>query len=256
MYTWIEGLHIDTGPRLNGRLCDMSNILSDYNDVIINAMAYQITSLTIVYSNVYSGTDHRKHQSSASLAFVRGIHRSPVNSPHKGPVTQKIFPFDDVILDVRRLTYHTNNDISRTCYFNSCKTIFFIMWYHYLNRVNIGAAADLVPMWPKVICNPHDDVDPSAHNIITVMSHERHRISNHRSLECLCNSFFGLTSKTNQRSALLPFVKEIHRWPVDSPHKGPVMRKAYPFHHANHAPAWWLYRGYQPQTCVSLVSRG
>ena len=40
----------------------------------------------------------RKHQSSASLAFVRGIRRWPVNSPHKGPVTRKIFPFDDVTM--------------------------------------------------------------------------------------------------------------------------------------------------------------
>ena len=45
------------------------------------------------------GADQRKHQSSASLAFVRGIHRRPVNSPHKGPVTRKVFPFDDVIMD-------------------------------------------------------------------------------------------------------------------------------------------------------------
>ena len=55
----------------------------------MSAMAYQITSLTIVYSTVYSGTYQRKHQSSASLAFVRGIHRWPANSPHKGPVTRK-----------------------------------------------------------------------------------------------------------------------------------------------------------------------
>ena len=40
----------------------------------------------------------RKHQSSASLASVRGIHRSSVNSPHKGPVTRKMFPSDDVIM--------------------------------------------------------------------------------------------------------------------------------------------------------------
>ena len=42
--------------------------------------------------------DQRKHQSSALLAFVRGIHRRPVNSPHKGPVTRKMFPFHDVIM--------------------------------------------------------------------------------------------------------------------------------------------------------------
>ena len=66
----------------------------------MGAMAPQITSHTIVYSTVYSGADQRKHQSSASLAFVRGIHRWPVNSLHKGPGTQKMFPFDDVIMCV------------------------------------------------------------------------------------------------------------------------------------------------------------
>ena len=71
---------------------------SHYSDVIMSAMASQITSLAIVYSTVYSGTDHRKHQSSALLSFVRGIHRWPVNSPHKWPVTRKMFPFDDVIM--------------------------------------------------------------------------------------------------------------------------------------------------------------
>ena len=59
----------------------------------------QITSLAIVYSTVYSGADQRKPQSSASLAFVRGIHRGPVNSLHKWPVTRKMFPFDDVIMN-------------------------------------------------------------------------------------------------------------------------------------------------------------
>ena len=67
----------------------------------MSAMASQINSLTIVYLTVYSGTDQRKHRSSASLAFVRGTHRSPVNSTHKGPVTRKMFPFDDVIMVVR-----------------------------------------------------------------------------------------------------------------------------------------------------------
>ena len=55
-----------------------------YNDVIMGLMASQITSLTIVYSTIYSAADQRKHQSSTSLAFVR-------NSPHKWPVTRKCF---------------------------------------------------------------------------------------------------------------------------------------------------------------------
>ena len=62
-----------------------------YCDVIMSAMASEITSLTIVYSTVYSGADQSKHRSSALLAFMQGIHRSPVNSPHKWPVTRKCF---------------------------------------------------------------------------------------------------------------------------------------------------------------------
>ena len=66
----------------------------------MGAIASQTTSLMIVYSIVYSDADQRKHQSSASLAFVRFIHRGPVVSPHKWPVTRKMFPFDDVIMGV------------------------------------------------------------------------------------------------------------------------------------------------------------
>ena len=67
----------------------------------MGAIATQITSLTVVYSTVYSDADQGKHQSSASLAFVWRIHRGPVNSSVKWPVTRKIFPFDDVIVDLR-----------------------------------------------------------------------------------------------------------------------------------------------------------
>ena len=49
--------------------------LSHYSEFIMGAMASQITSLSIVYLTVYSGADQRIHQSSVSLAFVRGIHR-------------------------------------------------------------------------------------------------------------------------------------------------------------------------------------
>ena len=61
-------------------------------------MASQINSFVIVYSAVYSGADQRKHQSSASLAFVWGIHRWPVISTHKWLVTWKMLPIDGVIL--------------------------------------------------------------------------------------------------------------------------------------------------------------
>ena len=71
-----------------------------YSAIIMSAMASQITSVLSIYSHVCSGVDQRKHQSSASLAFVRGIHRWPVNSLHKGPVTREMFPFDDVIMEI------------------------------------------------------------------------------------------------------------------------------------------------------------
>ena len=64
----------------------------------MSAVEYQITSLTIVYSTSYSGANQRKYQSSVSSAFVSGIHQVPVNSRHKGSVTRKMFPFDDVIM--------------------------------------------------------------------------------------------------------------------------------------------------------------
>ena len=70
-----------------------------HSDVKMSTMASQITCVTIVYSTVCSGADQRKRQSSASLASARGIYRMPVNSPHKWPVTRKIFPFDDVIME-------------------------------------------------------------------------------------------------------------------------------------------------------------
>ena len=60
----------------------------------MGTMASQITSLAIVFLTVYSGAD----QSSASLAFVRGIDRWPVNSLHKGPVTRGMLPYDDAIM--------------------------------------------------------------------------------------------------------------------------------------------------------------
>ena len=69
-----------------------------HTGVIMSAMAPQITSVSIVRSTVYSGDNQRKHQSSASLAFVRGNHRGPVNFPYKGPVTLQMFPFDDNIM--------------------------------------------------------------------------------------------------------------------------------------------------------------
>ena len=77
--------------------CMLQNV-THYTDIIMSAMASQITGVSIVYSIVCPGTDQRKYQSSASLACVCGIRRWPVNSLHKAPETRKMFPFDDVIM--------------------------------------------------------------------------------------------------------------------------------------------------------------
>ena len=83
-----------------------------YSDVIIGAIASQVTNLTTVCSTVYSGADKRQHQSSASLAFVWGIQQWPVNSMNKGPVMRKMFPIDDVIIFLS-----DGRDQSKVCYF-------------------------------------------------------------------------------------------------------------------------------------------
>ena len=77
---------------------DNMELSNHYCDVIMGAMAYQITSLTIDDSTIHSDPDRRRHQISASLAFMRGLHPWPVNSPHKWSVSRKMFPFDDVIM--------------------------------------------------------------------------------------------------------------------------------------------------------------
>ena len=80
-----------------------------YIDVIMGTIVYQITSLTVVYSTVYSDADQRKYQSSASLTFVWGNHRRPVNTPHNWPVTWKMVPFHDVIMNPPFRTSAYNN---------------------------------------------------------------------------------------------------------------------------------------------------
>ena len=66
----------------------------------MSAMASHITGISIVYSTVRLGADQRKHQHFAPLAFVRGIHRWPVNSLYNVPVKRKMFPFDDAIMNM------------------------------------------------------------------------------------------------------------------------------------------------------------
>ena len=100
-------------------------------------LASQITSLTVVYSIVYSGVNQRKHQSPASLAFVREIHRGPVNFPHKWPVTRKMFPFDDVIMLISTFFICLSNmwhNKSHDFHDSSCSWLCVMYWSQVLSR--------------------------------------------------------------------------------------------------------------------------
>ena len=96
-----ESAHTKIARITSGDMCTRSTLCllrCHGSDVIINTTAFQITRIPIVYSTVCPSAYQRKHPSSVSLAFVRGIHRWPVNSPHKGPVTRNMLPFGDVIM--------------------------------------------------------------------------------------------------------------------------------------------------------------
>ena len=120
-----------------------NNIEIRYNDVIMGVMASQITSLTIVYSIVYLGADQRKHQSSASLAFVWWIHRRPVNSLHKGPVTRKWFH-----LMTSSCTSHqsSRNGLSyrRRVLYNNDTADPKPLWYIYVWKISINYGSAVV----------------------------------------------------------------------------------------------------------------
>ena len=80
-------------PSLLFKYAGCNGLTKHYSDVIMGAMASQITSLTTVYSTTYSGEDQRKHQMTGEF-------------PARMASNAEIFPFDDVI---RRQTYSTKS---------------------------------------------------------------------------------------------------------------------------------------------------
>ena len=121
--------------------------MSSYHDcdVMMSAVASQITGVSIVYSNVCSNADQRKSQSSASPAFVRGIHRWPVNSPHKEPVTRKMLSVDDVIVLIPKVIYISllwSYSVPRTKYVRESK-----VWNNRLPRGPMATSCTWVKKW-------------------------------------------------------------------------------------------------------------
>ena len=110
-------------------------------DVIMSAIASQITDVSIVYSTVCSGADQRKHQCSASLAFVWGIHRWLMDNPHKGLVTRKMFPFDDAIM---MLFVHWHYRVHEILYY-----IHHVLFKHFSFTMTVSNLNVLTfPLWP------------------------------------------------------------------------------------------------------------
>ena len=147
----------------------MGNSIPHFFDVIMSSIASQITGVSVVYTIVCWGADQRKHQSSPSLASVREIHRWPVNSLHKGPVTRKIFPFEDVIMPGRFVTVSDSQTML-------CRLILCFMHRNY-TLIKIGD-------WPvnymrsrlvyvTVLLHAHKDVNSCFHSFGHVCSLSR-----------------------------------------------------------------------------------
>ena len=118
-----------------------------YIDVIMGAIASQITPASSLFTQV---ADQRKHQSSASLAFVRGLQWSPVNSPHKWHVTWKMFPFDDVIMHCCKQCF-TSMTYKNLFNINSSMKWFFMTWPAYSDQAPLWTkATPLVLSWPRM----------------------------------------------------------------------------------------------------------
>ena len=161
---------------------DSGNI--HYSDITMSTMASQITGVVIVYSTDCWGTDQRKHQSSASLDFVRGIHRWPVNSPHKGPVTWKIFPLDDIIMLIAKI----------------------LCWL--VMSIKASPVSQHTLQWR------HNDQDS---------------VSNHQPHGCLLSCLYRRRSKKTSKLRVTGLCVGNSPGPVNSPHKGPVTQKMFPF---------------------------
>ena len=180
-------------------------------------MASQITDVLNVCSIVYSGTDQRKHQSSASLALVRGIHRWPVNSPHKEPVTWKMFPFDDVII-----AYPKGRGVRCIMCIESIisvavKSLLYDMKCH----VKLG---HLTPEFVTVL-NTSDI--PFQHKAdFTWASWCFKSLSPQVFVQQVVKVDINENIKILH---YLTFLRGIH-WRLDTPHKWPVMQKQFPCH--------------------------
>ena len=284
----------------------------------MGVIASQITSLTIVYSTVYSDADQRKHQSSASLAFVRGIHRRPVYSPQKWPVTRKMFPFDGAIMwwwssktvkpihNGRHFADSIFNFFNENCCIRIQMNLFPMVqlamgqrWFSYwlgaerqdiirtsddpvkrrrnaslglkgLNKLKLNNEAWrcfiylnyalMIWNYPNLPCQigitititgiylsmysfqwllqPYEMYDvlsvvyfygQNSCNPLHCRHNDHDGVSNHQPRGCLLNRLFRRRSKKTSKLRVTGLCAGNSPGPVNSPHKGPVTRKMFPF---------------------------
>ena len=156
---WMQDSSIERQPKENSKSIWRR---AYYNDFIMGTIAFQITSLTIVYSTIYSDADQRKHQSSASLAFAREIHRGPVNSPHKWPLTRKMFPVEDVIMATREVYLFIYSKlhslkIMQRCYYGNNRS-YLLMQIIIWNRWRIQVALQVPCLRHYISTSAHNDM--------------------------------------------------------------------------------------------------
>ena len=160
----------------------------------MRAMASQIIVVSIVYSTACSGVDQRKQQSFASLVFVRGIHRWPLNSPHKGPVTEKCFHLmtSSWFIDIAIQWMYTVSDSTPALQSKGKDTQYHV----------------LIPLWsPRWLASPFYKIktysDALCHTrwpiTLRWRHNERDSVSNHQPHVCLLNRLFRRRSKKTSK---------------------------------------------------------
>ena len=112
-----------------------SHLSTHYCDVIMTSVASQITSLAVVYSIVYSDADERKHQSSASLAFVRGIHRDRWIPRTKGQSRGKCFHLMTSSWTEGTINQQLEHSSANSKQINEEKTLLFLLGMHFSDSV-------------------------------------------------------------------------------------------------------------------------
>ena len=167
---------------------------SHYIDVILTTVVSQITSVRVVYSIVYSDADQRKTSKLSVTGHCGGISPGPVNSPHKGPVTRKMFPFDDAIMKNQATSMDNANQI-------------YILLNQFLKKI-------LNLLWSEIhyITPPAADAWPP-----------NRRQANSNDHACL--TVIWVTKEACHVTNKFWFWW--HRSPMDSPHKESVIRSVY-----------------------------